>query len=286
MNSIYASEEYKSLSQNYEDAVKKYHIQKGIYDKAGLDLKTYNAGKKVDATEFLDPKDPVRKKLFDAAVKEGELISALRFEKSQAEKIREEYKANQFNSFIRPNETSKIEFKLPADQLSGNKKIAKMQGHFFNEMVTDLEKMFHSKVVKEIPTNTIIFKESSRAYCDYTNKKISLGSLTDTKTLIHEYTHAVEINYPRAREAALDFRDKRVGNEKKSVIYKGANGKPDEMGWKDEFFSHYCGKDYGRSCTEILSMGIEHMYTDPMTFFQEDPEYFDLCLKVMWGDLS
>jgi hypothetical protein len=57
------------------------------------------------------------------------------------------------------------------------------------------------------------------------------------------------------------------------------------MGWKDEFFDHYCGKYYKDGATEIISMGLEKMYKDPIAFLDKDPEYFEFIVKVMWGDL-
>jgi len=37
--------------------------------------------------------------------------------------------------------------------------------------------------------------------------------------------------------------------------------------------------------TEIISMGLEKMYKDPIAFLDKDPEYFEFIVKVMWGDL-
>jgi hypothetical protein len=44
----------------------------------------------------------------------------------------------------------------------------------------------------------------------------------------------------------------------------------------------YCGKDYSRAFTEVISMGMEWMYADPLAL-AEDPEYFDLIWATMEG---
>jgi hypothetical protein len=44
---------------------------------------------------------------------------------------------------------------------------------------------------------------------------------------------------------------------------------------RDKFLDPYMGKDYGRTATEILSMGLEMFYADPVQLAENDPDYFD-----------
>lgn len=285
MNAVYNSDQYKSLSANHENTKQNHVNTKREFEQAGQLLKDHIAKNKISAKELLNPQDPLTKKLMDNVSLLGDKVSTTRFIRNNSERALREYETKQFNSLIFPNETKKLDFTLPNNQLSSNKSTASKQRQAFDDMADKVSKMFHTNVTNSIPAYQIEYKAGSRAYCDFSKNIISLGSVNEPGVLAHEYAHAVEINYPGAKQAAFDFRTARIGNEEKSVIFKGKDGKPDEMGWKDEFFNHYCGKDYGNWCTEILSMGIERVYTDPKAFFQEDPEYFDLCLKVMWGDL-
>jgi hypothetical protein len=61
---------------------------------------------------------------------------------------------------------------------------------------------------------------------------------------------------------------------------------PIEMAKPDSFIDPYVGKVYrdrdgSIKWTEIVSMGIEAMWTDPAKFANDDPEHFDLIWKLM-----
>ena len=157
-----------------------------------------------------------------------------------------------------------------------------------NKGLNKLEEMLHPDVIKKMPRQKIEIQKGIRA--NYSTSRGSNGGLqlsnTNVATLVHEYGHGLESGMDDYLNQALLFRKRRVGNEKLSIIYKGT----EEMGWKDEFFDHYCGKSYGGFLdygnTEIISMGLEQMVRKPYTFFKQDPDYFNFILKVMWGDLK
>ena len=60
-------------------------------------------------------------------------------------------------------------------------------------------------------------------------------------------------------------------------------------GWRDVFATdneaHYVGKPYAWDSTEMLSMGIEKLYTDPVHFAEADPEYFGVVVGLLRGEL-
>ena len=53
----------------------------------------------------------------------------------------------------------------------------------------------------------------------------------------------------------------------------------------NKFFEVYCGKQYSDGSTEILSMGIEELVTDPVKFYSKDPEYFRFVLMLIRGEI-
>lgn len=60
---------------------------------------------------------------------------------------------------------------------------------------------------------------------------------------------------------------------------------------KDNFKDPYCGKDYidrrgKRVATEILSMGVQMLFTDPVGFAKDDREYFDFVVGVLGCGVS
>jgi hypothetical protein len=117
------------------------------------------------------------------------------------------------------------------------------------------------------------------------------------KIIAHEYGHAIEARTRTGTSNALDrgleFLKYRVGNEPLTDLHaKFGRGDPGEMGRKDQFTTvfpeysaYYAGKDYGRDGTEILSMGIEKLYDDPIGFAEQDPEYFKYVLGILDGSL-
>jgi hypothetical protein len=115
------------------------------------------------------------------------------------------------------------------------------------------------------------------------------------RVAIHELGHAIEGNMPGALAASLAFAAYRT---KGSPTVKMADVMPtrgyhqSETGNKDHFdralpaeAAYYCGKDYGGVGSEILSVGIEHLYADPAGFAQKDPEYAAFIVGLLNGSL-
>lgn len=120
-------------------------------------------------------------------------------------------------------------------------------------------------------------------------KKGSRGEAVHT--VIHEIGHAIESQVPGASEAAREFLKHRVGNEKPRDMGE-ISGMHGELGRKnnfdkhfDEASAHYVGKVYDTGETEIISMGLEQMYKDPVGFAKKDPEYFALIHGILSGNL-
>lgn len=59
----------------------------------------------------------------------------------------------------------------------------------------------------------------------------------------------------------------------------------DEIAKADKFFNPYCGKFYPSGATEIFSMGVQRLIEEPISFFNEDKEYFYFILALMRGEL-
>jgi hypothetical protein len=130
-------------------------------------------------------------------------------------------------------------------------------------------------------------KPSAGAYKSILN----LAADTNSATVIHEWGHALEHQNPGIGRAAQAFLDKRVGGET-SVKFNdvvGGGYSDDERGRSDGFaaafgrHAHYVGKDYGGKATEIMSMGMELLYKDPIHFAKADPEYFEFVVGVLHG---
>ena len=65
-------------------------------------------------------------------------------------------------------------------------------------------------------------------------------------------------------------------------------GRSDKFKWTgsgDKIDALYAGKHNKSGTTEILSMGVEGLYNDPIAFAQNDPEWFAFTLGVLDGSL-
>jgi hypothetical protein len=126
--------------------------------------------------------------------------------------------------------------------------------------------------------------------------KIMVSSGSGAAEVVHEYGHHLEFHVPGVKEAALDFHARRTAGEPPTSMAKAfPDGRyaEEEHGYKDDFaktFSEgddrrafYVGKKYANGATEIVSMGLEKMYKDPVKFAHSDPEYFTFITGLLSG---
>lgn len=109
-------------------------------------------------------------------------------------------------------------------------------------------------------------------------------------TVAHELGHLIETRKPGIRDRARAFLAYRVGDEPPIDMgeQRGELAMKGEMGRKDNFekvfgerSAYYVGKVYRDGDTEIVSMGIEQLYRDPLGFAKKDPEYCQFILSVL-----
>lgn len=115
---------------------------------------------------------------------------------------------------------------------------------------------------------------------------INMGSSDHGRVVAHELGHLLEYNTPEIHAAAMRFLAERTKGEtleRLSVITGDSSYKDHEVARKDKFISPYMGKDYGASASEIVSMGLEYMHSDPLRLAREDPDYFDFMYDLLRG---
>ncbi len=128
------------------------------------------------------------------------------------------------------------------------------------------------------------------------DKLIKMSTDRGTSVVVHELGHMLEDNLGEVRTAATEFLAHRVGNEKAQSLGKlfPKDGyRDDEMVKKDKFnlvwgngsSSYYAGKSYEGGATEIIAMGLEELYKDPVHFCRSDPEYATLIIGILNGKL-
>lgn len=140
-----------------------------------------------------------------------------------------------------------------------------------------------------------------KASVDGTRATIGVDpDFTEDYTFVHEVGHHLECNVPGLREAAVAFVKRRTAkspNRKLKDLFPKAHYSDSETGNQDDFAktfgessSWYVGKTYAltdkgkkKEFTEIVSMGLQHLYTDPVGFAKSDPEYCALIINAMRG---
>ncbi len=109
-----------------------------------------------------------------------------------------------------------------------------------------------------------------------------------TKTVIHEMGHWLEDVHPSVRDAARAFLDRRTAGETdvSLAFYDPRNYNPWEMTRPDQFRNPYVGKQYrdavgNYTATEVLPMGLQWFYNEPLEFAREDPDMFDFIYAIV-----
>jgi hypothetical protein len=126
----------------------------------------------------------------------------------------------------------------------------------------------------------------SKHRCGY-NRKNSVIVLTKDSppnSYVHELGHHIECSHPDILKMTSEFYNRRTrGNPvlKLNSICSTSQYGEDEEGKDDKFIDKYTGKIYPDGTTEILSMGLEHMYYSPMEFRSKDPEHFELIINIL-----
>ena len=105
-------------------------------------------------------------------------------------------------------------------------------------------------------------------------------------TYFHESGHILENQNPKILQAANDFHARRTAGDKVerlADLFPGWGYRWDEKTKKDKFDQPYTGKLYPNHSTEVVSMGIEHLATDPVLFKKRDPDFYRWTVKVLSG---
>ncbi len=167
----------------------------------------------------------------------------------------------------------------------------------------------NSVMVKKVqpPEFDLKLTSQKRAFYLHTEMSVNVDSWSFVTTHVHEIAHHVEhyggrSGMAKASEAFIDARVKAAGTKDVNLSQKFPSWgfKSWEVGNEDSFrnvfkdrddgevYAHYTGKKYKRfggnsDATELISMGVERLYRNPVTFAKQDPEYFKFILGVMKG---
>ncbi len=120
---------------------------------------------------------------------------------------------------------------------------------------------------------------------------IDIGTSTTRRTQMHELGHILEYRSDEIATAVQKFYTKRTEGEALVRLkdITDLNYKSNEMTRVDQWFNPYIGKVTGggtKGHSEVLSMGIEALLTDPVKFATADPEHFDFIVDMLRGNFA
>jgi hypothetical protein len=135
-------------------------------------------------------------------------------------------------------------------------------------------------------------RAGGRAYQD--SGAVYLPEGGGRRQAIHEIAHALEYNNPKIHRAAEDFLEQRTKGEQAESLrtLTGRAFGREEVAKKDRFPDPYCGKIYspgmegGQGATEIVSMGMQYFFMDPLKFWQDDAGYFKFIVDILSGAIK
>lgn len=125
-------------------------------------------------------------------------------------------------------------------------------------------------VQKSINRGSLRVKKVSRGYySDYSDTIAISGYSMDASfgTSLHELGHRFERAVPEIRNQEKLFYDERTKGE--SLEWLGSGYAKSEKTRKDDFVSPYMGKDYGGSAYELVSMGFQYAYGEPLKLMED-----------------
>jgi len=158
---------------------------------------------------------------------------------------------------------------------------------------------------------------------DPRKRGISCATNAEISTYVHEMGHQLENSVPGLEKRANEFKRYRIqksgrSNRKMVEVFPGYGYTQDEIGNDDDFHAafdrdwkpgktypphaeygsnssytersaansaFYTGKNYTHGSTEVLSMGFELLYEDPVGFAERDPEFFKFIVGVLDGTI-
>lgn len=148
-----------------------------------------------------------------------------------------------------------------------------------------LDRVIPKRPMYDDKAEPVVKYKAGRAYYD---GEIRVNAKDSAATIIHEYGHWAEEHIKGWKQAANDYLNKRTAGapiKKLKEIEPKRGYDDDEIAKEGGFFEPYMGKIYRDKSTELISMGLEWMQKDPITFAKKDPDMFKWIVKLIQGQL-
>ena len=152
-----------------------------------------------------------------------------------------------------------------------------LKAHFKNSKSKKLPNMLKAYNVyptdwikRSIDKSTLSIKSVKRGYYNGIDNIIALSGDDEGEifeTAIHELGHRMENVITTILKHEQEFYKRRTANEELQWMGKGY--RKTEKTRKDDFLDAYMGKDYGGKAYELVSMGFQLAYTNPIELLKD-----------------
>lgn len=162
-------------------------------------------------------------------------------------------------------------------------------------LINDAGKWYDKHVPdRRMPDQTLRYKSLHKTggggWYQQLGRTININGNATMSTVVHEIGHDLEAHDRAVYTRTRAFIKKRRGKEK--LVTRGWGGtkandyKIFKDKWRERGGREYTSRVYDRSgihgATEVISCGMERVYKDPLRFYQQDPEHFELTVRSMW----
>lgn len=121
---------------------------------------------------------------------------------------------------------------------------------------------------------------SRRAFYSYADGSIELPVGGGARAVVHELGHYLEHRSQWVADLAAEFLERRTKG-RKATAFGGFYGRGERYK-EGGFFDKYVGAIYARkNATEVVAMGLEAFFADPVGFARADREHFDLIVRIL-----
>lgn len=207
--------------------------------------------------------------------------------------------------FVMSHSDSRADIYAHADTFLELGKPSRDQLSTINHTINDINGLIGPATGIERMSPGVCIRPNGRAnYNDSANQRITLRSENDAGTIAHELGHFLDSQNEGMARRAENFWNDRINRYYKEQNTKGRSYDYEYLKLKDlhpergydddeevmpDHFGHaytgkvYGGKYHGHQITEITSMGLEQLFTDPLKFARDDPDHFDFMIETLAG---
>jgi hypothetical protein len=150
----------------------------------------------------------------------------------------------------------------------------------FQEGFDFLSRVINGDVYDSTYQINVYLTDTARSYASGQHD-VYLNRQADTRTVIHEVGHLLEVQDPHTLQRCQEFIE--LHRTSPVAIPLGDDYRPDETAFPGNFYLPYVAKDYGGAYTEVFSIGLDRLYENPVDFYTRAPDHFNLIVGLISG---